>query len=460
LGEEVRELEHLIGGSHPMAIEFTPTPEQVDLRDMARSFAERVLRPLASDLEKLTDPWECFQRTRPAFAEMAKAGFTAGFIPTEYGGAGFGCIEFALAAEELTRVEVGVPTTLLGHGLALQPVIQFGTPEQKERFLRPFTEDATGDRLACFAFTEASGGANFDSDDPEAGVVTYAQRDGDYYVINGTKHFATNGSGWDRKGAHLYTVTVRTDRNAGAKEGLSVIVVPGDTPGIRVGRIEDKVGHRLTVQPEVVFENVRVPVANLLGSEGDGIPIIVGAFNWTAALIGAACVGTARTAFDYALEFAKSGKRLGSVPIIYHQAVGYALADIKMRIEACRYLTWRACAYLDSHADGRAEVANIAKVYCSEQAVKCVYDAMQIVGVESYTKDHPLERLLRDALVFPLYDGGNMGVRRRQLHGILCSPGYDSGLIAEDRELPFSKDMSGTLGLRHSAQNEIPGPAR
>lgn len=430
-----------------MAIDFTPTSDQVQLRGMARSFAQQVLRPLASDLDKITDPWECFVQTRSAFVEMAKAGFTTAFIPREYGGAGFGCIEFALAAEELTQVEIGVPTTLLANGLALQPVIQFGTPDQKERFLRPFTEAEGSDRLACFAFTEASGAANFDSDDPGAGVVTYARRDGDDYVINGVKHFATNGSGWDRKGAYLYTVTARTDRTVGAKEGLSVIAVPGDTPGIRVGRIEDKVGHRLTVQPEVIFEEVRVPVTNLIGNEGDGIPIIVAAFNWTAALIGAACVGTARAAFDYALDFTRSGKRLGSVPVIYHQAVGYLLADIKMRIEACRYLTWRACAYLDSHPDGGTEIAVMTKVYCSEQAVQCIYDAMKVVGVESYTKDHPLERLLRDALVFPLYDGGNMGVRRRQLHGILCSPAYDSGLVAEDRELPFTKDMTGTLQL-------------
>ena len=438
-----------------MTIDFTPTPEQVQLRNMARSFAEKVLRPLATDLERVADPWECFARTRPAFVEMAKAGFTTAFIPEEFGGGGFGCIEFALAAEELTRVEVGVPTTLLANGLALQPVIQFGTPDQKERFLRPFTEAEGADRLACFAFTEASGGANFDSDDPDAGVVTYAQRDGDHYVISGVKHFATNGSGWDREGAHLYTVLARTDRNAGAKEGLSVIAVPGGTPGIRVGRIEDKMGHRLTVQPEVTFENVRVPLTHLIGKEGDGVPIIVAAFNWTAALIGAACVGTARAAFDHALEFARSGKRLGSEAVIYHQAVGYLLADIKMRIEACRYMTWRACTYLDSHNEGGTEIAVMTKVYCSEQAVQCVYDAMRVVGVESYTRDHPLERLLRDALVFPLYDGGNMGVRRRQLHGILCSPGYDSGLIAEDRELAFNKNMSGTLGLLESSPGVI-----
>jgi len=425
-----------------MSIDFRPTEQQAALRDAVRAFAEHVLRPLAQELDVLTDPWECFQRTKSAFAQMAANGFTAALIPTEYGGGGSSCIDLALAAEEFCRVEVGVPTTLLANGLGLQPIITYGTPEQKERFLRPFAQDKTGDLLACFAFTDAEGGANFDSDDPSAGVRTVAQLEGDSYVINGTKRFATNGSGWEGKGAHLYTVTVRTDLAHGAKESLSVIAVPGDTPGIRVGKIANKLGHRLTVQPEVSFENVRVPRENLIGGEGDGILIITRAFGWTAGLIGAACVGVMRAAFDYVLDFARSQRRLGSKPILYHQAVGYALSDIKMRIEASRYLTWRACAYLDAHGEGQ-EIAIMTKIYCSEQAVQCVYDAMRVMGIESYVKDHPLERHLRDALVFPLYDGGNMGVRRRQLHGILSAPGYDSMMIAEDRKFLFTKEMAG-----------------
>lgn len=412
------------------------------LRNVARSFATQVLQPLARELDALTDPWECFQRSKPAFTQMAAGGLTASLIPTEYGGAGSSCVDLAIAAEELCRVEVGVPTTLLANGLGLQPILTFGTPAQKERFLRPFAEDKTGDLLACFAFTDVEGGANFDSDDPNAGVRTFARLEGDTYVINGVKHFATNGSGWERKGAHLYTLTTRTDLSRGAKDALSVIAIPGDTSGIRVGKIENKIGHRLTVQPEVIFEDVRVPRENLIGAEGDGIPIITRAFGWTAALIGAACVGVMRAAFEYVLDFARSERRLGSEPIINHQIVGYTLADIKMRIEACRYLTWRACAYLDAHGEGQ-EIAIMTKVYCSEQAVQAVYDAMRVMGIESYVKDHPLERHLRDALVFPLYDGGNMGVRRRQLHGILSAPGYDSMIIAEDREFPFTKEMAG-----------------
>ncbi len=217
------------------------------LRNVARSFATQVLQPLARELDALTDPWECFQRSKPAFTQMAAGELTASLIPTEYGGAGSSCVDLAIAAEELCRVEVGVPTTLLANGLALHPIITFGTPVQKERFLRLFAEDKTGDLLACFAFTDVEGGANFDSDDPNAGVRTFARLEGDTYVINGVKHFATNGSGWERKGV---LGTTRTDLSRGAKDALSIIAVPGDTSGIRVGKIENKIGLRLTVQPD------------------------------------------------------------------------------------------------------------------------------------------------------------------------------------------------------------------
>jgi alkylation response protein AidB-like acyl-CoA dehydrogenase len=165
--------------------------------------------------------------------------------------------------------------------------------------------------------------------------------------------------------------------------------------------------------------------------------VVTGAFSWTAALIGAACVGTMRAAFEYALDFARSEKRLGTVPVIEHQNVGFMLADIKMRIEACRYLTWKACHDFERTGGRAEELAIMTKVYCSEAAVATVYDCMRVIGIASYTKDlAPLERIMRDAMVFPLYDGGNQGVRRRQLHDILRHPGYDSMLAARGEPLP------------------------
>jgi alkylation response protein AidB-like acyl-CoA dehydrogenase len=179
---------------------------------------------------------------------------------------------------------------------------------------------------------------------PAGGMQTTARRDGGEWVITGQKHYTTNGTGWDRNGCELYTVVCRTDPAAGADDALAVIAVPGSAPGITVADVYDKVGHRGVVTPRVHFDQVRVPAANLIGQPGRaGKRAVTGAFSWTAALIGAACVGTMRAAFEYALGFARSETRLGTVPVIEHQNVGFMLADVKMRIEACRYLTWKAC---------------------------------------------------------------------------------------------------------------------
>lgn len=424
-----------------MSIDFALSDSQQELQKNAQGFAETVLRPVAEKIDRAADGWESFLAGREAYREMAHAGFTTSFIPTEYGGAGFSMIDFALAAEELTRVDISVPTTLLGSGLGLQPVIQHGTPEQKDRFLRPFVEDKEGDLLASYAFTDVAGGANYDSSDPAGGMQTLARRDGDEWVITGQKHYTTNGTGWDKNGCHLYTVVCRTDAAAGADEALAVIAVPGDTPGISVVDVYDKIGQRGVVTPRVDFNEVRVPADNLIGQPGKhGKRIVAGAFSWTAALIGAACVGTMRAAFEYALDFARTEKRLGTEPIIAHQNVGFMLADIKMRIEASRYLTWKACHDYERTGGLAQELAIMTKVYCSETAVSAVYDCMQVVGIASYTRHlTPLERLMRNAMCFPLYDGGNRGVRRRQLHEMFQQPGYDSMLAAHGQVPPWEE---------------------
>ena len=182
------------------------------------------------------------------------------------------------------------------------------------------------------------------------------------------------------------------------------------------------------------FENVRVPLDNLIGSPGDGIKIVSTNFAWTAALIGAACVGVMRAAFDHALAFAKADARSGPHPIIDYPTVGYMFADMKMRIEACRYLTWKACHQFDVSGGAEHELAVMSKVFCSETCVDVVYDAMRVVGVDSYTDMHPLAELMNDAMCFPLYDGGNMGARRRNLHAIIKDPGYGSLLAPYGRE--------------------------
>ncbi|MBA4285280.1 MAG: acyl-CoA dehydrogenase [Xanthomonadaceae bacterium] len=415
-----------------MAIDFTLSDEQKALQAGARQFAATVLSQVNATIAPLPKPEDRFFATQPFYAQMAAAGFIHALFPKAYGGGGVSTLDFSLAAEELCAVDINVPTTLLGTGLGMEPILGFGSDEQKRRWIGEILE-APGDRLAALAFTEVTGGSNYDCPDPTAGVQTIARRDGDQWVINGSKHYTTNGCGWDGKGAHLLSVVCRTDPSLPPAESLAVIVVPGATPGVEIVGYLDTAGHRAVVSPRIHFNNVRVPVGNILGKPGDGAAICQHAFSWTAALIGAACTGVMRAAFDVAFKFAKTDKRSGTVPVIEHQNAGYMLADLKMRIEAARYLTWKACHQLDITDRASDELAIITKVYASELCVQVVYDAMRLVGVDSYTELTPLAGLMQDALCFPLYDGGNMGVRRRQLHRKFKAEGYDPMASAEGR---------------------------
>jgi alkylation response protein AidB-like acyl-CoA dehydrogenase len=423
-------------------IDFTFTEQQIAMKEAARKFAQGELKPLVKELEHLSDPWECFRRTRDVYRKAAKLGLTRGFIPVEYGGLGLGTLDYAVAAEELVKVDLGFPSTVLANGLALAPLIYFGNEQQKRKWLTAYCEgqDAEdGPYLATYGFTDIDGAGHFDSLDPKAGFRTHARLEGNHYVINGTKYFATNGTGWEKKGAWLYVLFCRTDLSKNARENLSVILVPGNSPGISVGRVENKLGIRLSVQPEVIFDNVRVSRENLIGKEGDGILMMNRAYNWRGALLGIGGVGAMQAAFEYCLNFAKHDKRGGTKPIIYHQNVGYMLANMKMRIEAARYMVWRACHWVDTHQADGTEIPVLAKVFCSEIAAEVCRDALYLMGVNGYVKDHPIERHLRDALGLPISDAGNMGVRRRQLHGLFLHPDYDPDAIVNNRFMPFDK---------------------
>ncbi|OUS97671.1 acyl-CoA dehydrogenase family protein [Rhodococcus sp. NCIMB 12038] len=417
-----------------MAIDFDLSPEQAGLQKAARTFADDRLALVESVIAPFPTPQERFAAIKPFYQDMVDAGFLKALIPVEYGGTAMTSLDFAVAAEELARADVNVPSALLGTGLGLQPIIHFGTTEQKDRFLPPFSGSAP--LLAAWAFTETAGGANFDTTDTSAGVQTFARRDEDEWVINGDKHFTTNGSGWDGKGAELISVLCRTDPALPPQESLAVIVVPGDTPGITVESYIDTMGHRATASPRITFTDVRVPVGNMIGNPGDGLEIVRRTFNWTSAIIGAACVGRMRAAFDYAYAFAKTDNRSGPAPIIDYQNVGYMLVDIKTRIEAARYFTWKACDLYDKTNGADEELGHMVKIYASELSVQVVYDAMRLVGVNAYGDQTPIAGIMEDVLCFPVYDGGNMGVRRRQLHALLKRPDYDpmqssSGIVTD-----------------------------
>ncbi|TAM10527.1 MAG: acyl-CoA dehydrogenase [Nevskiaceae bacterium] len=407
-----------------MAIDFTLNAQQQALQKAARDFAEQVLTKVKPAIAGLARPEERFFATRPLYRQMVKAGYFAALIPREYGGGGATTVDLTLAAEEFARVDVNLPTTLLSSGLALKPLMLYGTDAQKRRFFGDFLKPEH-DYVASFAFTEEQGGANLECPDPSAGIQTFARREGDEWIISGRKSHPTNGGGWDGKGAHLYAVLCRTDPSKPPLESSAIIMVPGDAEGIEVTGYIDTLGHRATCSPHIAFNEVRVPVENLVGRPGQGTAICKRCFSWTGALIGGICTGIMRAAFDCAYEFAKTDKRAGTVPIIDHPTVGYQLVDLRIRIEASRYLAWKASHYIDTTDYRGEELGIMAKIHCSESCVQAVYDAMRIVGVTSYSDRMPLAGLMQEALAFPIYDGGNMGVRRRWLYEMLKTPDYN-----------------------------------
>jgi nitroalkane oxidase len=406
-----------------MAIDFTLTPAQRELQLQSRKFAKDVLLG-ASTAELKATPERRFLATKPTYEAMVAAGLLRKCIPAPAGGDNNGLIDMAIMAEELYSVNASVTLTMLGAVLGLLPILLGGTPEQCGRLLPPFLK-TSGAPLAAFCFSEPGGSANAGSPAPGEGVRTTAKREGDNWIINGRKKWTSSATGWDGKGADILCVVCRTDASVPPEQGVSIIAVEGPSSGITLERAINAIGHRAHLVPQFTLQNVTAPRVNLLGQEGGGLALTAGAFTATAALVGIFGVALMRAAFDYALHFARTEKRGGIHPIIEHQAVGYALADAKTAIEAARYLSWRACHALDTMSPVAEELAVQAKIYGSETAVRVITDLMRVVGIDSYDSEAPFGRLLQDALALPIFDGGNMGIRRRQLHTLMKRPDYD-----------------------------------
>ena len=406
-----------------MAIDFTLTAQQQELQRASRKFAKEVLVE-AKRAELLATPEERFRATKPTYEAMVAAGYLRKCIPAPAGGDNAGLMDLAILSEEFYSVNASVTLTMLGTVLGLLPVLLGGTPEQCQRLLVPFLKPG-GAPLAGFCFSEPGGSANAGSPPPGEGVRTTARREGDSWVINGRKKWVSSATGWNREGADVLCVVCRTDPAAPPDAAISVIAVQGPARGIVFERAIDTIGHRAHLVPEFSLQNVATPHNNLLGQQGSGLALTAGAFTATAALVGVFGVALMRAAFEFALHFARTEKRGGVHAIIEHQAVGYALADAKTTIEAARYLSWRACHGLDTQSPAAEELAVQAKIFGSEAAVRVITDLMRVVGIESYDRETPLAGLLQDALALPIFDGGNMGIRRRQLHTLLKRSDYD-----------------------------------
>jgi alkylation response protein AidB-like acyl-CoA dehydrogenase len=437
-----------------MPIDFTLTEAQKRLQRNAREFAVEILQPLVKAADEEPDTQKAFQLLKGAYVESYKLGFAMGFLPKQYGGGSVSNVDLQIVAEEITAVDPGFATVLLVNGLALMPVAWFGSEEQKRKWIGEATSDPRGEYLAGWTVSEAAGTpggtANFDHPGAHpAGIGLRAEHDrgrGEY-VLNGRKYWPCNAGGWDLQGANVNVCIVRTDASKGGKQGLSAILVPRGVPGLSFEQPISKLGHRLCQNNSIIFDNVRVPEENLF-AHGDDDLIISKAFTWSGPVAAIAAVGVARSAYEYVLQWAKTYTAGGDRPIITHQAVGYLLADTAMKIEACRAFSWKTAHYLDKYDSEGHAMGAMSKVFCGELLFTAVFKTMQAMGVNALDKKHPLERYLREAAVFPLYDAGNIGMQMRKIWGVMMDPDFDPRAFADSRPIAFKKSMEGA-GLDH-----------
>lgn len=428
-----------------MAIDFTLTNAQRRLQRVAREFANDILAPLVRAADEDPDPQRGFHAIKGAYVESYKLGFATGFIPKKYGGGGISNVDLQVVVEELTAIDPGFATILLVNGLALMPLVWFGSEAQKRKWLIPATSDPRAEYLAAWTVSEPSGSpggtANFDGAAPyPAGIAltaTHDKKNGEY-ILNGRKFWPCNAGGWDLKGADVNVCIVRTAPKSGGTEGLSAIIVPRGTAGVHYEQPISKLGHRLSQNNSIVFKDCRVAEENVF-AVGQGDLVINKAFTWSGPVAAIAAVGVARSAYEYALKWAKTYTGGGDRPIIQHQAVAYTLAEVAMKVEACRAFAWKAAHYHDqNNADGHA-VGPMAKVFCSELLFDAVFQAMKAVGVNALDRTHPLERYLRESAVFPLYDAGNIGMQMRKICTVMADPRFDPRAIANSEPTPFYK---------------------
>lgn len=426
-----------------MPIDFDLTAEQKKIKAGAREFAREVLRPAAERADVLPDPQAAFCELKPVYEQATAAGYSTMFLPEEYGGGGVSTVDFLVAIEELCAVDPGFPTVLLVNGLALMPVLWFGTEAQREQWIGRATADTRGDFLAGWVVSERGGTANFDHPSPQAGIQLVADHDrarGEY-VVNGEKHWPCNAGGWDLRGADLNLCVVRTDRTKGGKEALSALLVERGTPGIEYSVI-DKMAHRTCQNVTMTFRGVRVPEENLI-AEGDGDLLVNRNFTWSAPIASIAAVAVARGAYEFALKWAKTYTGGGSGPIIDHQAVGHLLAEVAAKIEAGRYLCWKAAHYADTHDGQGHALAGMNKTFCGDLMQSVVFDCMRIVGVNALDRKFPMARYYRESMVFPLYDAGNLAMQRRRTWGVMADAAFTPDTFVDGDPLVFTKSMEG-----------------
>ena len=366
-------------------MEYFFTDTQKEIRDLARRFAQEKMKPVRAELDRTGEfPHELLKG-------MADLGLMGVYFPEEYGGLGGGIMEMCIVVEELCRVDGAAGLCYAACGLGAFPILLGGTVEQKRKYMPRL---AAGE-LAAFAITEASAGSD------SSNVKTRARRDGDSYVLNGTKQFITNGSV-----AKVYSVIASTNPARGAR-GLSAFIIEDGMSGFTYGKIEDKMGIRCSKTAELVFQDCRVPAANLIGGkEGYGFIHTMRTFDRTRPGVGAQALGIAAGALDEALEYARTRVQFDA-PIASFQAVQLMLADMAIQVEAARTLIYQAARAADAGARNVSAIASMAKVFASDTAMKVTTDAVQIFGGYGYMREYPVEKMMRDAKITQIYEGTN-----------------------------------------------------
>ena len=367
-------------------MEYFLSEKEKIVAETAREFAEKYIRPVRAEYDETGEfPWEILKK-------MGQADLCGIYLPEEYGGLGLGVFGLTLAVEEMSKVCGGITLAMAATALGTFPLILYGNKEQKEKYLPKI---ASGDMICAFGLTEANAGSDAGS------IATRADKDGDYYVLNGTKTWITNGGVAD-----LYTVIAVTDKSKGAR-GTTAFLVEKGTEGFSFGRKENKMGIRASSTTELVFENCRVHKSQILSREGMGFIVAMNTLCNSRPGVAAQALGIAAGALDEALKFSMERKQFGS-PISSFQAIQHMLADMAMEVEAARAILYQTARTIDSKKQKNfSKESAMAKAFCSDVAMRTTVNAVQIFGGSGYMKEYPAEKMMRDAKITQIYEGTN-----------------------------------------------------
>jgi len=366
-------------------MDYLLTEEQKMIRELSRKVAEEKIKPVAAQYDKTEEyPWDVIKI-------LAQSDLFSIFVPAEYGGTGGGVLDLCITTEELSRACGGIAVCYAASALGTFPIILFGNDEQKKKYLPDL---ASGKKVAAFGITEPEAGSD------ASAIKTTAKKSGNHYILNGLKHFITNGGD-----AETYVVIAMTDKTKGAR-GASAFIIEKGTPGFTFGKKEDKLGIRASSTRELIFTDCKIPAENLLSKEGMGFIVTMKTFDMSRPGVAAQAVGIAQGALDAAVKYSKEREQFGK-SISTFQGIQWMLADMATQVEASRALVYACAREIDAGCKDVAKDSAMAKMYASDVAMKVTTDAVQILGGYGYMKDYPAEKYMRDAKITQIYEGTN-----------------------------------------------------